>query len=169
MTRPARATRRADNGAVDAMTGDLREVIEDHARAPRLRPALPVATPQTGHTAELQRVNPTCGDRVRLRLSVGDGMTPRLRLCGEASGCTLSRASASLLAETIEEITGPPDDVLLTVETFIHRRTHGPWSAPDAGDAALDTIALVPMRVDCVLLSWLCARDLILANADPGA
>ncbi|MBI1927077.1 SUF system NifU family Fe-S cluster assembly protein [Candidatus Poribacteria bacterium] len=44
--------------------------------------------------------NPLCGDKIRMELKVDDGIITDIRFSGH--GCTISRASASMLTERIK-------------------------------------------------------------------
>lgn len=71
-----------------------RDYILDHYRNPRNFGTLehPDATAED--------LNPLCGDRIRMDLSVGeDGVVRDVRFSGK--GCAISQASASMLTESI--------------------------------------------------------------------
>lgn len=88
-----------------------KEYILDHYRNPR----------NFGHlehpTAAAEDLNPLCGDKVRVELSVGaDGKVDDVRFTGK--GCAISQASTSMLTETLkgktlEEVAKLPQDVVL--------------------------------------------------------
>jgi nitrogen fixation protein NifU and related proteins len=88
-----------------------KEYILDHYRNPR----------NFGHldhpTAVAEDLNPLCGDKIQMELSVGtDGKIDDVRFSGK--GCAISQASASMLTEslkgkTLEEVTQLSHDVVL--------------------------------------------------------
>jgi nitrogen fixation NifU-like protein len=88
-----------------------KEYILDHYRNPR----------NFGHldnpTASAEDLNPLCGDKIHMDLSVGaDGKIDDVRFDGK--GCAISQASASMLTEslkgkTLEEVTQLSHDVVL--------------------------------------------------------
>ncbi len=88
-----------------------KEYILDHYRNPR----------NFGHlenpTAVAEDLNPLCGDKIQMELSVGrDGKVTDVRFSGK--GCAISQASASMLTEslkgkTLEEVAHLPHDVVL--------------------------------------------------------
>ena len=88
-----------------------KEYILDHYRNPR----------NFGHlehpTAVAEDLNPLCGDKIQMELSVGaDGKIDDVRFSGK--GCAISQASASMLTEsikgkTLEEVAQLSHDVVL--------------------------------------------------------
>jgi len=88
-----------------------KEYILDHYRNPR----------NFGHlehpTAQAEDLNPLCGDKIAMELSVGsDGKIDDVRFSGK--GCAISQASASMLTEslkgkTLEEVAQLSHDVVL--------------------------------------------------------
>jgi nitrogen fixation NifU-like protein len=88
-----------------------KEYILDHYRNPR----------NFGHldhpTAVAEDLNPLCGDKIQMELSVGpDGKIDDVRFSGK--GCAISQASASMLTEslkgkTLEEVAHLSHDVVL--------------------------------------------------------
>jgi len=69
------------------------DVILDHYRHPRNQGSLP--DPDIAH----EELNPLCGDRVRIELSVGDGVVTAARFRGDL--CMIAQAASSLLTEMI--------------------------------------------------------------------
>lgn len=123
------------------------ELILKHYRDPRHRGAL--ASPD----ASIRMKNPSCGDEIGLYLRVRDGRIDALRFDGE--GCSISQASASMMASllegrTIEEAAG--------LARRFTEMLHGDAAAskdPSLGDLrALGGVARYPVRVRCALLAW---------------
>ena len=101
-----------------------RELILDHARKPRNFGRLDDAT----HTAE--GINPLCGDKLHLYLVVDpDGKIADARF--EGSGCAISMASASLLTETVAELS--VDDAEACFRTMSARLTQSDNGSPHGG------------------------------------
>ena len=69
------------------------DVIHDHSRHPRNYGALDA--PDVRH----EDVNPFCGDRVRIELSIADGSVAAARFQGDL--CVIAKAASSLLTEMI--------------------------------------------------------------------
>jgi nitrogen fixation NifU-like protein len=88
-----------------------KEYILDHYRNPR----------NFGHlehpTASAEDLNPLCGDKIHMDLSVGaDGKIDDVKF--EGKGCAISQASASMLTEslkgkTLEEVAHLSHDIVL--------------------------------------------------------
>src|SRR5262245_49154212 len=79
----------------DIEISDLyQEMIVDHSRRPRNFRRLEHAT----HQAE--GFNPLCGDKVKVYVDLEDGVLRDISFEGE--GCAISKASASLMTETIK-------------------------------------------------------------------
>jgi nitrogen fixation protein NifU and related proteins len=76
------------------MSDFYRELILDHAKHPQNFGTLDA--PDITH----EEHNPLCGDRVRIDLSVEDGIITDVRFSGR--GCAISQASASLLTDEIK-------------------------------------------------------------------
>jgi nitrogen fixation NifU-like protein len=108
--------------------------------------------------AEVHHVNPTCGDEITLRLHLsGDPADPRIEdVSYDATGCAMSRASASIMSDlligrTVSE-NSPAADHL---DQVMHARGRGEGDEELIGDAiALVGAAKFPNRVKCVLMAW---------------
>lgn len=124
------------------MTGPLyRPHILEHARSPRNRGVAVNAT----HAAS--KANVRCGDRcsVSVRVEEGERATfSELRFDG--TGCALSIAAASILAETLEG------------ESFNNA------AMDDAAFLQLLGIEVTSGRIDCVLLPLLTLRSALLCQ-----
>lgn len=131
------------------------EVILDHYRRPHhsgLRDPF---------GAEVHHVNPTCGDELTLRLQLSDDQSTVEDISYDAQGCSISQASASMMAELI--MSRPVAESLEVYEAF-----HAMISSrgQDEGDEELldDAVALAgvsryPARVKCALLGWMAYKD----------
>jgi NifU-like protein involved in Fe-S cluster formation len=73
--------------------GPYSDVIRERWRRPKFRGELP------GANRVAEDVNPLCGDRVRLMLSVADGQVAAARFVGDS--CAICTASTDVLAELI--------------------------------------------------------------------
>ena len=130
-----------------------REVILDHYRNPRRRGAL------EHPDAHADGQNPLCGDEISLDLALDGDRITDVRLQGR--GCSISQASASMMAEAIAGKT------IAEVEALIHRfkammeiEPGDPGidaSRPGAalGDLeALQGVRRFPVRIKCADLPW---------------
>lgn len=131
------------------------EVILDHYRHP-LHSGL-----RDPFGAEVHHVNPTCGDELTLRLQLSDDQQTVEDVSYDAQGCSISQASASMMAELI--MSRPVAESLEVYEAF-----HAMISSrgQDEGDEELldDAVALAgvsryPARVKCALLGWMAYKD----------
>ena len=128
--------------------GDLyQETILYHNRQPRNFGTLPGAN----RTAE--GFNPLCGDKVTVTLHVEDGVLKDIRFQG--SGCAISKASASMMTESMKGKTRAEAEALF--QQF-HRLLTGEPAPPD--EAALGKLVVFsgvkefPVRVKCATLAW---------------
>jgi nitrogen fixation NifU-like protein len=125
------------------------EVILDHSRHPRHFGPLDHAT----HKAE--GYNPLCGDRVTVRLVLGqDGRVADIKF--EGKGCAISQASASMMTEMLAGRTLPEAQKLM--DGFLHlvKGEDAPSLGADDREQ-LDVMAGIsefPMRVKCATLAW---------------
>jgi nitrogen fixation NifU-like protein len=121
------------------------EVILDHNRRPRNFRAM-----EGGRRAE--GYNPLCGDRLTVYLRVDNDVIRDVSFQG--SGCAISKASASLLTESVKGKTIAEADALF--DRFQGMIT-GPTEAPldDLGKlTVLAGVRRFPVRVKCATLAW---------------
>jgi nitrogen fixation NifU-like protein len=103
------------------------DAIRERWRRPRFRGELP------GATATAEDVNPLCGDRVRMQVTLADGRVAAARFAGDS--CAICTASADVLSE------------------LIHGRSRAEASALGAADVLGVLQADVrPTRMRCVTL-----------------
>jgi nitrogen fixation protein NifU and related proteins len=121
------------------------EVILDHNRRPRNFRTLEGARKAEGF-------NPLCGDRLTVFLKVDDGVVRDVAFQG--SGCAISKASASLMTESIKGKTVA--DVAALFDRFQRMITAKPDSPLDQLGklAALAGVRQFPVRVKCATLAW---------------
>lgn len=126
-----------------------RELILDHARAPRNFGKLDAATHQA------QGINPLCGDKLHVYLQVVDDRINESRF--EGSGCAISVASASLLTESVAGVAIDSADAMF--ETITSRLTQADEPAQIDDErleklVALEGVRDYPTRVKCATLAW---------------
>ena len=130
------------------LEGLYQQLILDHYRNPHGRALLADATGQS------HQLNPTCGDEVTLSVRVRDGVVEAVGW--EGHGCSISQASASLLATLVDDI--PVDDARTLLEEFREAmRSRGQVSLDEDrfGDAiALNGVSKYVARVKCAMLPW---------------
>ena len=131
----------------DLEIADLyQELIVDHSRRPRNFRRLEHAT----HQAE--GFNPLCGDKVRVYVDLDNGVVRNISFEGE--GCAISKASASLMTETVKGKTKGEVEKLFS-------RFRDLATGRAVGDrAGLGKLAVFsglrgfPARVKCATLVW---------------
>jgi nitrogen fixation NifU-like protein len=122
------------------------EVILDHNRCPRNFGTLADAN----HRAEGH--NPLCGDRLSLFVRVDHGAIGDIAFQG--SGCAISKASASLMTESVK---GRAVDEAMRLFERVHRMVTTP---PDRAVEDLGKLSVLagvrefPVRVKCASLAW---------------
>lgn len=123
-----------------------RDVILDHYRDPRYEAAL------ENPDAKAEGVNRVCGDELLLTLRFENGIVTEVG--AEGKGCSISMASASMLAEAI---TGKPlAEVQGIIDQVTAMLTDKPHDPMDEGEdlAALSGVKNYPVRIKCALLPW---------------
>lgn len=123
-----------------------RDIILDHYRNPRHRGRLPAPT------VSREGFNPLCGDEVTIDLMVKGGRVVDVAYRG--SGCSISQASASMMAEAVlgKEL----DEVFRIIEAFTAMMRGSDEVDPEAlGDLeAMAGVRKFPVRVKCATLVW---------------
>jgi nitrogen fixation NifU-like protein len=135
-----------------------RELILDHARSPRHFGKMD----NPSRTA--QGINPLCGDKLKLYLQL-DGADRIEDIKFEGSGCAISVASASLLAETVA---GLGLDESLALAAAVVAAITGESDVVDLGKlAALRGVREFPARVKCATLAWHALQAAINQDQEP--
>lgn len=109
--------------------------------------------------AEVKHVNPTCGDEITLRVHVdGDRIGD---VSYDSLGCSISVASASMLAELVTgETISAAARTFDAVHAMLTSKGADPGDEDVIGDAvALAGVAKYPARVKCGLLAWFALTD----------
>jgi nitrogen fixation protein NifU and related proteins len=124
------------------------EVILEHSKAPRNFRQLQNAN----HHAE--GFNPLCGDRLTVYVDLeGDAIRD---ISFQGSGCAISKASASMMTQSVKGRTKREADALF--ESF--RRLVTGQSSPGSDQPELGKLTVFsgvseyPMRVKCATLAW---------------
>ena len=141
----------------DPLAGLYQELILEHAKR---REGEGLLEP---FDAERFLRNPTCGDEIRLRVRVaGAGDDRRVDALGwQGQGCSISQASASVLAEQAPGLTvAAARERIEAMRALL--RTRGAVEPDEAvlGDAvAFAGVARFPMRVKCAMLAWVALEE----------
>jgi nitrogen fixation NifU-like protein len=138
------------------------EVILDHYKRPR---GAGLREPYEG---ESHQVNPTCGDEITLRVHVeGDRVAD---VSYDNVGCSISKASASVMYELVKDTMN--DDALARLNEFtelMNSKGQGQGDEETLEDAvAFAGVSKYPMRVKCALLGWMAFKDALVRASIPG-
>lgn len=124
------------------------QLILDHVKRPHGR------APIEGSTGRSRQVSPTCGDEVTLSVRVRGGVIEALGW--EGHGCSISQASASMLAPLVESAS--VEDAAALIEEFrtvLRARGEVELDEDRFGDAiALNGVSRFAARVKCAMLPW---------------
>lgn len=121
------------------------EVVMDHNRRPRN-----FRKPE-GANREAEGFNPLCGDQITLYLSVNGDVIEDVGF--QAIGCAISRASASMMTETVKRLS--VEDAKKAFQEFHSMITQEEFDADALGDAELLAgVSRYPARIKCAALSW---------------
>lgn len=135
------------------LNGLYQEIILDHYKNPRGK------SPLEAPLASAHHVNPTCGDEITV--DVAADQSGRLLIGYQGQGCSISQASASVMAELLEGAS--VDDSVAVREAFV-AMMHSQGNAEPDEDVIGDGVAFVgvakyPARVKCALLPWMALQD----------
>jgi len=145
------------------------EIILDHYRNPHHKGL------RDPYDAEVYHVNPTCGDEVKLRVTLKDvgGEQVVEDVSYDSLGCSISQASASVMTDLV--IGKPVGEAMKISDAFLELMQSKGNAAADE-DILEDAVAFAgvskyPARIKCALLGWMAWKDATaraLAGADGG-
>jgi nitrogen fixation NifU-like protein len=123
------------------------EIILDHYRHPHNKCDLS-HIPDT-HLHE----NPTCGDSIKLEVSMQNHAIDRIRFDG--NGCAISIASASMMSDLLSGKTQPEVKTLTDMFIAVMQGKSSNAALSDWGDlVSLAGVVRFPLRVKCATLAW---------------
>lgn len=133
------------------------QLILEHSRRPIGQGELDA--PEGAITASHQEYNPSCGDELTLSVAADPETGDLTDLKWEGQGCSISMASASILAQLFREEKGfTLDDARTRIGAFREMIQSRGTIEPDEdllGDAvALQGVSKFVMRVKCAMLGW---------------
>jgi nitrogen fixation protein NifU and related proteins len=142
---------------VSGLESLYQELILDHAKHPRGFGLADDA--DGGAVATSHQRNPICGDEITLRVRLdGDAIRD---VTWEGAGCSISQASASMLAELADGM--PRADAEALIASFREAlRSRGAVDLDEDvfGDAAaLSGVSKYTARVKCAMLGWVALED----------
>lgn len=123
-----------------------KEVILDHYRDPRHKGRL------DPHDVALERNNPLCGDEIELFLKLNGDTLEGIAFDGK--GCSISQASASMMAEKIQGLSTKEARALSdSIKRLMAGEEEGDMK--ELGDlVSLKGVVKYPVRIKCALLGW---------------
>jgi nitrogen fixation NifU-like protein len=128
----------------DDLSDLYQELILDHSRKPRNFRVLPDANRYA------QGTNPVCGDNYTIYARMNGDVVEEISFQG--SGCAISKASASLLTESLKGKTrAEVEKVFNQVRDMI---TTGHVETDMGKVAALAGVHKFPARIKCAVLPW---------------
>ena len=142
----------------DDLTDLYQQVILDHSKSPRNFRKL------DGANRTAQGHNPLCGDNITLFLEMEGDRVKDISFLG--SGCAISKASASLLTETIK---GKQRDEVKALFEKVHGMIlSGNGQGEGLGKlAAFAGVYKFPARIKCAILPWHAVIAALEGKAEP--
>jgi len=124
------------------------EIVMDHNRHPRNFREL------HGDVSSAEGFNPLCGDEVKIYIRLQDEQISDISFQG--SGCAISKASASMLTDTLNGMT--IKEAMETFKSFrnmLIRPSENRINNDLPGDLdVLSGVSQYPARVKCAVLAW---------------
>ena len=113
------------------------------------------------YDAQVEHVNPTCGDEIMLRLQLSPDKQQISDVSYDAIGCSISQASASVMHDLL---VGRSFSDFRSAHSAFVNLMHGEPIPEDQldfmGDAEVFAgVSKYPARVKCALLPWMAAQD----------
>lgn len=118
------------------------QMILDHSRSPKGFCDSPQGLCESAY-------NPLCGDKVKLCITVKDGLVENIQFNGE--GCSLSMASASILIDVIKGKS--LEEIRELQKAFLDLLQGKTVTLPDKLNV-FSNVVNYPMRVKCVTMVW---------------
>ena len=118
------------------------------------------------YTHDKEGFNPLCGDRIHLYVDIQNNVINDVGFQG--SGCAISRASTSMLTETIK---GKSMETIHQIFEEVHKMLTVPNADLDSevlGDLEmLSGVTDFPVRIKCAMLSWHTLKSVIDNSDEP--
>lgn len=141
----------------DDLSDLYQQVILDHCKHPRNFHELPHST------CSAQGRNPLCGDQLKLFLEIDGDCIKDIGFLG--SGCCISKASASLLTESVK---GKTKADAAKMFDQVHQMVTTGEVVGDVGKLAVFAgVHKFPARVKCAILAWHAVKAALSGTAEP--
>ena len=133
------------------------ELILDHSKR---RVGFGLAD-EEGRSATSHQHNPLCGDEITLRVRLADDGDVIRDVTWEGNGCSISQASASMLAELVDGMPRAEASALIDGFREALRSRGGIVLDEDVylDAAALSGVSKYVARVKCAMLAWVALED----------
>ena len=134
------------------------EIIIDHNQKPRNFGKLATAT------ASEEGYNPLCGDQVTIYIEFEDKVIKAIKFSG--SGCAISKASASLMTESINGKTKSEAHIIFdNFRQMITKTADKNFDSNILGDLeVLKNASGFPARIKCATLAWHTLKSILDKN-----
>lgn len=131
------------------------ELILDHSKHPHGQGEI---TSTDHEQATHHELNPSCGDEITLTIAYNRETDRVMELKWQGAGCSISTASASMLAQLVNEKQPTATEATALITEFRNMLQGRGNYAPNA-ELLEDTIALqgvskFVMRIKCAMLGW---------------
>jgi len=141
----------------DDLSDLYQQVILDHCKRPRNFHEMPNAS------CSAQGRNPLCGDQLKLFLAMEGELIKELSFLG--SGCCISKASASLLTESLK---GKTKAEAQKIFEQVHEMVTTGEVIGDVGKLAVFAgVHKFPARVKCAILAWHAVKAALSGAGEP--
>jgi len=141
----------------DDLSDLYQQVILDHCKHPRNFHEL------TGATCSAQGRNPLCGDQLKLFLAVEGEVIKDISFLG--SGCCISKASASLLTESVK---GKTKAEVQKIFDQVHEMVTTGEVIGEVGKLTVFAgVHKFPARVKCAILAWHAVKAALSGAGEP--
>lgn len=111
-------------------------------------------------TAELDGINPSCGDEIRLKLKIENGVITDGAFIG--NGCAISQASADIM---LDLIIGKSREEAKELSDIFFKMIYGRASQQEMESLkeaeAFADVAHMPARVKCAVLGWHTLKEML--------
>jgi nitrogen fixation protein NifU and related proteins len=129
------------------------EVILDHYKHPENKGLA------TSYDAQVQHINPSCGDEITLNLTLdGDKVSA---VSWDGVGCSISQASVSIMSSLM--LNKDLQQAQIILDNFVTLMQSKGTGSPDEAileDAvAFAGVSQYPARIKCALLGWMAFKD----------
>lgn len=124
------------------------DMVLDHSRRPRnFKPIEDADRTQEGF-------NPLCGDRITVYMTLDGDVISDVSF--EGSGCAISKASASMMTESIKgKSRAEAEDIFGSFRAMVTREAGATVDRERLGDLEiLEGVSAYPTRIKCATLSW---------------